>query len=105
MCSVALLLGSTLANFFAGLSLLGIAWNFLFLSGTTQVGRSCTPKEGPKVQSLTDGIAAVCTGTATLLSGIIVRELGWNGACILNSGLAIGVMASIASLWGLHALQ
>lgn len=70
-------MGTSLLCFFVGLGFLGIGWNFLFLSGTTQLASTYKPSEGPKVQALSDGLVLMSSGTASLVSAPIVESLGW----------------------------
>lgn len=75
------------AHYLAGLILLGIGWNFLYVSGTTLLTQQYRPNEAFKVQAANDFIVASLQSAAALSAGALISGLGWQ---ILNlAGLPI----------------
>eukprot|EP00927_Polykrikos_kofoidii_P027240 TRINITY_DN24041_c0_g1_i1.p1 TRINITY_DN24041_c0_g1~~TRINITY_DN24041_c0_g1_i1.p1 ORF type:complete len:525 (+),score=50.49 TRINITY_DN24041_c0_g1_i1:58-1632(+) len=101
LCSVVLLLGSSLAHFFLGLAFLGIGFNGVFVAGTAGLVRSCRPGEGPRVQAINDMCVFLCSGIGALVSFPIVNSLGWAGlnifAIVLSIIIVIVALASAFS--------
>ena len=70
-------IGTELAHFEAGLILLGIGWNFLYVGATSLLTESCRKEEAARVQGLNDTLVFLGVTTATLFSGVMVNSLGW----------------------------
>ncbi|ETR76967.1 MFS transporter [Afipia sp. P52-10] len=75
--AVIALSGTTIANFWVTLVLLGVGWNFGFLGATTMVTDCHAPEEASKVQGLNDFIVFGSVAAASLASGGIVHSDGW----------------------------
>jgi MFS family permease len=78
------LAGIDFANFFVGLVLLGLGWNFLFVGGTTLVTESYRPSEKAKVQALNDLLVFGTVAMTAMSSGAVHGLAGWtwiNIAC------------------------
>lgn len=71
------LLGSDLWNFYMGMALLGIAWNFSFSSGTVMLTGSYRKSEATNVQAVNDFILFSVAGIGSLASGAIYSTEGW----------------------------
>jgi MFS family permease len=72
-------------NYWLALVLLGIGWNFLFLSGTNLLPRGYRPEERFRVQSTNDFVVFSMQALASLGSGWILYHWHWRGiiyACI-----------------------
>lgn len=95
LAAALLLAGTSLLSFFAGLSFLGIGWNFLFIAGTSQLASTYRPAEGPRVQAWNDGIVFVASGTASVVSASVVDSLGWDLTQVLVMGCVV-VTAMVA---------
>ncbi|MBF0272613.1 MAG: MFS transporter [Magnetococcales bacterium] len=101
-CNAVALSGQSLSHFWWALLLLGVAWNFLYVGGSSLLITTCQPEEKAMAQGFNDlMIFSVQTMTA-LSSGMIANQSGWEG---LNQGAlpATGITA-LALLW-LHRHQ
>jgi MFS family permease len=73
----AALSGIELANFVAGLVLLGIGWNFLFIGGTTLLTEAYRPSERAKTQAAHDFLMFGAITLSTFASGGLLNAYGW----------------------------
>ena len=71
-------------NFGAGLFLLGVGWNFMFIGATTLLTEVHTPSERAKVQGFNDFLIVGTITMAALSSGNLLHFFGWN---IVNYGV------------------
>ncbi len=94
------LAGITLANFWFGLILLGLGWNFAFISATAIVTDCHRPSERNKVQGLNDTLIFATTSVGSFLSGYLLDKFGWDSINLVL--LPVTVAAAIAAL-GLRA--
>jgi len=85
------LAGVDVANFWFALVLLGIGWNFLFISGTTLITETYRPEERAKAQGANDLAIFIIMATSSFASGLVLEASGWN---MLNY-LAIPFIAAI----------
>jgi predicted MFS family arabinose efflux permease len=89
--------GTSVPMFWVALVLLGVGWNFLYVGGTTMLLSVHRPSERGKVQGLNDMLVFAATGTSSLLSGVFLYYLGWEGMVLATLPL-IGVTL-IALAW------
>ena len=71
-------------NFGAGLFLLGVGWNFMFIGATTLLTEVHTPSERAKVQGFNDFLIFGTITMAALSSGNLLHFFGWN---VVNYGV------------------
>ncbi len=71
--------GLTTWHFDIALMLLGVGWNFAFLSATAAVASVTRPQERAKVQATNDFIVFGGTAFAAYFSGVLLGVFGWNG--------------------------
>ena len=83
-CAVVALGGIAFENFAVALFLNGIGWNFMFVGGTSLLTEVHTPSERAKVQGVNDFLVFGTIATASLLSGHIFSDFGWDW---LNFGI------------------
>ena len=76
-CGLVALEGLALANFWGGLVLLGLGWNFGFIGATTMVTQCHRPAERNKVQALNDVCVFGTVACASFLSGTLLAHFGW----------------------------
>jgi len=97
VCVSIALAGVDVANFWFALVLLGIGWNFLFVSGTTLLTETYLPAERAKAQGANDLIIFLIMATSSFTSGVVLEASGWSS---LNY-LAIPFVAAIglAVVW------
>lgn len=69
--------GIALWNFFAGLVLLGVGWNFSFVGATTMVAQCHSPEERNKVQAFNDFLVFGSMAVASFSSGQLLETFGW----------------------------
>ena len=72
------LLGHQLQYYWGALFLLGIGWNFLFVSGTTLLTRTYHSTERFNAQAINDFSIFAISALASLLAGVIIHHVGWN---------------------------
>jgi len=70
------LAGVTLTNFFGGLILLGIGWNFGFIGATAMLAEAHTPEERGRVQGMNDFMVFGMVTLASLASGSLMNCSG-----------------------------
>ena len=76
--TVIALSGEQVMHYWWALVLLGIGWNFLFLTGTSLLPQSYRDSERHKVQAVNDFIIFGFQATASLLAGWILFKAGWH---------------------------
>lgn len=69
--------GIALWNFWTGLALLGIGWNFSFIGATTMVTECHDPHERNKVQAFNDFLVFGSMAIASFSSGALLATYGW----------------------------
>jgi MFS family permease len=65
-------------HYWWALILLGIGWNFLFLTGTSLLPQSYRASERHKVQAINDFIIFGFQAAASLMAGWILFKAGWH---------------------------
>lgn len=87
LCSVAVnLTGIEMVQFFSSLVLVGIAWNFMFIGGTTMLTEFATPEEKAKVQGFNDFLVFGSVTIASFLSGALQQAYGWEVVTLTITG-------------------
>jgi MFS family permease len=76
-CAIVNLTGVEFANFLVANVLVGVGWNFAFVSGSTLLTTTYTPAERAKVQASHDFTVYAATATAAALSGVLQAKSGW----------------------------
>ncbi|MGH6953029.1 MAG: MFS transporter [Alphaproteobacteria bacterium] len=87
--------GVAFLNFWSGLLLLGVGWNFLFVGSTTLLTRAYRPSEKAKVQGVNDFLVFGTITAAALSSGALQHLLGWNAVNLGTIPLAGTALAAI----------
>lgn len=89
--------GIEMLNFGVALILLGVAWNFLFVGGTTLLTEAYRPSEKSKVQGLNEFIVFAAAATGSFSSGGLFNLSGWDA---VNYGMAPFLSVTfIATVW------
>lgn len=86
--------GSSGAHFAVALVVNGLAWNFLFVGGSTLLTGIADPDERAAVQGANEVLTFAATALATFASGAIYFSIGWR---VLN-GAGIVAIAAVAVL-------
>jgi MFS family permease len=79
-------------HYWAGLVLLGVGWNFLFVGGTTLLTRTYEARDRFKAQALNDVTVFGFQAIASLSAGTVIFTSGWE---VLN-GLSLPLLAVTA---------
>ena len=96
-CVALTLSGIEFINFWLGLILLGLGWNFLFIGATTLLTRVYTPAERAKTQAANDFLVFAATATASFLSGKLLHAYGW--ATVNYMAVPFIVLVTIVVVW------
>jgi len=78
-CLAVALIDTGLLHYWFALVLLGVGWNFLFLSGTNLLPQGYQPEERFRVQSINDFLVFSVQAIASLGSGWFLYHWGWQG--------------------------
>jgi len=68
----------SLLHYWLALLLLGIGWNFLFVSGTALLASCYRPADAARVQGMNDMLVFGMQATASLCSGAVLLLWGWS---------------------------
>lgn len=94
-CMVINISGITFTNFWLGLVLLGVGWNFMFIGGTTLVTEAYRPEEQARVQAMNDFLVFSTLAVASFGSGALQANFGW---VAVNLGLAVPMFIVFTSM-------
>ena len=87
--------GTTLWNFWIGLFLLGVGWNFAFIGATTMVTQCYRPNERNRVQAFNDFLVFGSMAVSSFSSGQLFAAAGWS---LVNEIVFPVVLAAAALL-------
>jgi MFS family permease len=90
--------GLGLWNFWAGLALLGVGWNFAFISATTLVTECHDPHERNKVQAFNDFLVFGAMAIASFSSGALLSRYGWTA--VNEVVFPVILVAALLLAWG-----
>lgn len=89
--------GIELLNFGGALILLGVAWNFLFVGGTTLLTQAYRPNEKAKTQGVNEFLVFASAAAGSFSSGGLFNTSGWDA---VNYGMVPFLAATLlATLW------
>ncbi len=94
--------GHSVLHYWWALIMLGIAWNFLFFSGTSLLHLSYHPQEKHKVQAINDFSVFTFQGASSLMAGWVLYNYGWNGI-IISAIPFVVVMFAISIYYTIYA--
>jgi MFS family permease len=98
LCITVASLGIALPNYWIGLILLGIGWNFLFVAGTALLPQSYRAEERFRVQGFNEAIVFDTQAVASLSSGWVLSGLGWHTLLLLGLPLVF-VQLFLLLIW------
>lgn len=75
--SVIDMLGTTQLHFMVALLLVGVGWNFMYVSGTTFIAGSYSRHERARVQASGELLTMSGSAVGALSAGALLSELGW----------------------------
>lgn len=87
--------GTAVAQFWLGLFLLGVGWNFTYIGATTLLTQVYRPAEKAKVQAVNDFLVFGMMATGALSSGAFFNLLGWT---VLNFVAIPFIVTALAAL-------
>ena len=91
-------LGIALWNFWVALTLLGVGWNFAFISATTLVTECHGPRERNKVQAFNDFLIFGAMALGSFSSGALLTRYGWS--TVNELVFPVIIAAAIMLAWG-----
>jgi MFS family permease len=94
--AVSAFIGHAFAHYFAGLVLLGVGWNFLFVAATTLLTTTYADAERFRAQGLNDFAVFGSQACASLLAGSAIGTLGWGTLNLV--ALPLLVLVAIGAL-------
>jgi len=89
--------GHSVMHYWWALITLGVAWNFLFFSGTSLLHYSYHQHEKHKVQAINDFSVFSFQGASSLMAGWVLFNYGWSGVII--SAVPFVIVMFIISLY------
>ncbi|MCD6060782.1 MAG: transporter [Moraxellaceae bacterium] len=90
--------GHTFPHYVAGLILLGVGWNFLFIGGTTLLTEAYRPAEKGRVQAAHDFLVFGVTALASFSAGKLLAAWGWQAVNLTALPLLAVVLAAVLGL-------
>lgn len=96
---ISVTMGHHFMHYLGGLALLGIGWNFLFVSGTTLLATSYSNADKFKVQGFNDLAVFGTQALVSVASGPVVLLLGWEKLNLLTIPVLLLMTAGIGWLW------
>lgn len=84
LCLGLAVVNSEFLSFWLALILLGVGWNFLFLSGTNLLPSGYRPEERFRVQSVNDFAVFSVQAIASLSAGWLLALIHWQGIIVLS---------------------
>jgi MFS family permease len=92
------LAGLGLWNFWIGLAVLGVGWNFAFISATTLITECHDPHERNKVQAFNDFLVFGAMAIASFSSGALLSRYGWS--TVNEVVFPVILVAALLLAWG-----
>jgi predicted MFS family arabinose efflux permease len=89
--------GIELHHFNLALGLIGVGWNFSFIGATTMLAGAHLPEERARVQGLNDFLVMGMVTLASISSGALMSQLGWQAVTLAT--IPFLVLAAAALIW------
>jgi predicted MFS family arabinose efflux permease len=96
---MSVMLGHHFMHYLGALALLGLGWNFLFVSGTTLLATSYAPADRFRAQGFNDFAVFGTQAIASVAAGPVILTLGWERLNLLALPLLVLMMVGIGWLW------
>lgn len=96
-CVAVDLSGTGLLQFWGGLVLVGLGWNFLYIGGTALLTEAYRPEERAKAQGLNDTLVFGLVALTSMGSGWLQNRFGWDAVNL--AGLPPLVLVILGLLW------
>ncbi|MRI33284.1 MFS transporter [Endozoicomonas sp. OPT23] len=95
ICIIVGLIDRSFMHYWWALLILGVAWNFLFIAGTSLLPSTYNPDEKHQAQGLNDVLVFTTQASGALLSGVVLHWLGWNGLLLVTIPVILALLASV----------
>jgi MFS family permease len=95
--------GHSFLHYWWALIMLGVAWNFLFFSGTMLLHRAYKTNEKHKIQAINDFSVFSFQGVSSLLAGWVLFNYGWQG--VVNASIPFVVIMFVMSFYYIFILR
>ena len=105
LCIVIAMIDTDFLHFWLALVLVGVGWNFLFLSGTNLLAKGYRSNERFRVQSVNDFIVFSIQALASLASGWVLYQWQWSGVLWACIPLVLGFSALLWAFRNDNCLQ
>jgi MFS family permease len=89
--------GVAVAQFWWSLVILGVGWNFLYISGTTLLTETYRPEERARAQGTNEQAIFTMMAISSLTSGLTVTTAGWERVNLF--ALPLVALVAIAIVW------
>ena len=96
LCVIINLAGTSLVHYWIALFILGIGWNFLFVSATTLLTETYDVAEKAKVQAFNDFLIFSVVAFTALFAGVFHHKFGWT---IVNIGCVPWIIIVLMGIW------
>ena len=96
-CVAIALAGVTVGHFWLSLVLLGVAWNFMYIGGTTLLTETYRPEEKAKAQGANDFCVFAMMVMSSITSGLLVSRAGWGQVNLV--ALPLLAIVGMATVW------
>jgi MFS family permease len=97
LCISLTVAGEEFINFWSGLVLLGVGWNFLFVGGTSLLTECYTPSEKAKVEATNTFLVFGTVAMASVGSGTLLHLFDWQTVNI--GALPFVLFAGLSVIW------
>jgi MFS family permease len=105
-CVTINLLGISHIHFLAALFLLGVGWNFMFISATQMVTQSYQPAEKAKSQATNEFLVFSMVTISALGAGWLEAKIGWRSLNLASlAPLLITLILLLIRQFQIHKLQ
>jgi len=89
------LVDATVMGYWGQMVMLGIGWNFLFVSGTALLPTTHKPGEHYKAQAVNDSVIFSTQAIAALSAGWAISVISWQSLlllCLVPMALVVGML-------------
>ncbi len=93
--AVAAVLGHAFTHYLAGLVLLGLGWNLLFVAGTTLLTRTYSPRERFRAQGFNDFATFTSQALASLAAGAAILAIGWRNVNLVGIPVLLAMFVAV----------
>ncbi len=88
--------GQSVMQFWIGLVLLGVGWNFGFLGASAMIVETHTPQERTRVQSFNDFLVFGTMAVGSFSSGKLLTTYGWDVVNLVTFPPVVAALAALA---------